>query len=138
MSCQTCSHTMQKVGVDRAGRHHWWCPRCGTLKSVSPPANPAVGFTGSEWTDWGIPKWAAQKRPEIPAPDYLVLLGLLGAVAGHPSDFDITAAVQARDYLIGRSGEWQEAAAKVAEAIMRVRNHKPIFEVPTDADRLPD
>lgn len=33
MSCPTCQHTMQNLGVE--GRRIFWCPRCGTLKEFS-------------------------------------------------------------------------------------------------------
>lgn len=33
MSCPTCDHTMQTLFVDRE-RSIYWCPRCGTLRSV--------------------------------------------------------------------------------------------------------
>ncbi len=33
MSCPTCSHTMQTVAAV-PGRHVFWCPRCGTLKTA--------------------------------------------------------------------------------------------------------
>ena len=32
MPCPTCSHTMQNLGLDSAGRRVFWCPRCGTLR----------------------------------------------------------------------------------------------------------
>lgn len=35
MACPTCDHTMQSVGFAE-GRHHYWCPRCGTLRSTAP------------------------------------------------------------------------------------------------------
>lgn len=33
MSCPTCDHTMQKIGVG-IGKDIYWCPRCGTLKTL--------------------------------------------------------------------------------------------------------
>jgi hypothetical protein len=33
MPCPTCSHTLQNLGLDQAGRRTFWCPRCGTLKT---------------------------------------------------------------------------------------------------------
>jgi tRNA(Ile2) C34 agmatinyltransferase TiaS len=33
MACPTCSHTMQNLGAE--GQRLFWCPRCGTIKSVS-------------------------------------------------------------------------------------------------------
>lgn len=33
MPCPTCSHTMQNLGLDTAGRTTWWCARCGSLKT---------------------------------------------------------------------------------------------------------
>ena len=32
MSCPTCDHTMQKVGVFDDNGPTFWCPRCGTLR----------------------------------------------------------------------------------------------------------
>lgn len=32
MSCPTCDHTMQGIGVSAGGDHIFWCPRCGTLR----------------------------------------------------------------------------------------------------------
>lgn len=32
MPCMTCNHTVQNLGVD--GQKIFWCPRCGTIKSV--------------------------------------------------------------------------------------------------------
>ena len=34
MACPTCDHTMQNLGVEN--QKIFWCPRCGTLKTVSP------------------------------------------------------------------------------------------------------
>jgi hypothetical protein len=31
MSCPICGHTMQQLATA-----HFWCPRCGTLKSATP------------------------------------------------------------------------------------------------------
>lgn len=31
--CPKCTRTMQGIG-DTGGCRHWWCPYCGTLKSV--------------------------------------------------------------------------------------------------------
>ncbi len=33
MPCPTCSHTLQGIGQTTDGRRHFWCPRCGTLRS---------------------------------------------------------------------------------------------------------
>ena len=33
MSCPTCDHTMQNLGVDN--QRIFWCPKCGTLKTES-------------------------------------------------------------------------------------------------------
>jgi Transcription factor zinc-finger len=33
MSCPTCDHTMQNLGVN--GQRIFWCPRCGTLRSIT-------------------------------------------------------------------------------------------------------
>lgn len=36
MSCPTCSHTMQQLLPPTPGiRQFFWCPRCGTLQTVS-------------------------------------------------------------------------------------------------------
>lgn len=35
MSCPTCDHTMQNLGVKDAAGSIFWCPRCGTLKMRS-------------------------------------------------------------------------------------------------------
>jgi hypothetical protein len=32
MPCPTCGHTTHSLGVLQ-GRAHYWCPRCGTLRS---------------------------------------------------------------------------------------------------------
>jgi hypothetical protein len=34
MACPTCEHTMQNLGVPEA--RYFWCPRCGTVRSVAP------------------------------------------------------------------------------------------------------
>jgi len=34
MACPTCDHTMQSIG-HAEGRSHYWCPRCGTLRSTA-------------------------------------------------------------------------------------------------------
>lgn len=35
MSCPTCDHTMQSIGLDETtGIVRHWCPRCGTMKSA--------------------------------------------------------------------------------------------------------
>jgi hypothetical protein len=34
MPCPLCDHTLQNLGLDTAGRRTFWCPRCGTLKTV--------------------------------------------------------------------------------------------------------
>ena len=34
MACPTCDHTMQNLGVEN--QKIFWCPRCGTLKTISP------------------------------------------------------------------------------------------------------
>lgn len=34
MSCPTCGHTMQSLGMmEMSAIRYFWCPRCGTLKS---------------------------------------------------------------------------------------------------------
>jgi transposase-like protein len=33
MPCPTCDHTLQGIGKTEDGRRHFWCPRCGTLRS---------------------------------------------------------------------------------------------------------
>jgi hypothetical protein len=33
MSCPTCDHTMESIGVTAEGLRYFWCPRCGTLRS---------------------------------------------------------------------------------------------------------
>ena len=35
MSCPTCDHTMQSLGITEDGLNSWWCPRCGTLRQRS-------------------------------------------------------------------------------------------------------
>ena len=35
MACPTCDHTMESLG-EFAGRRHFRCPRCGTLRTVDP------------------------------------------------------------------------------------------------------
>lgn len=41
MSCPTCDHTMQNLGVEKPAEHGatqvFWCPRCGTVKYRIPP-----------------------------------------------------------------------------------------------------
>lgn len=34
MACPTCDHTMQRVGGGDESPIVFWCPRCGTLKTV--------------------------------------------------------------------------------------------------------
>ena len=47
MACKNCNHTMQGLGETADGRRHFWCPRCGTLRSLSPGG----------WTADGTPSW---------------------------------------------------------------------------------
>ncbi len=47
MACDTCSHTMQNLGVE--GQRIFWCPRCGSLKTV-------VGHADKEFTNTERPK----------------------------------------------------------------------------------
>ena len=35
MSCPTCDHTMQNLGLAQSGARVFWCPRCGSLKTES-------------------------------------------------------------------------------------------------------
>jgi Zn-finger nucleic acid-binding protein len=34
MPCPTCNHTMHGLG-ENEGRRHFWCPRCGTVKTMT-------------------------------------------------------------------------------------------------------
>src|SRR4051812_6946684 len=34
MSCPTCEHTMQSVGMLDHGGSVYWCPRCGTIRQL--------------------------------------------------------------------------------------------------------
>jgi len=40
MSCPTCEHTMQNLGLAQSGAKAFWCPRCGTLKLETPGDEP--------------------------------------------------------------------------------------------------
>lgn len=34
MPCPTCNQTMQNLGLDTSPKRTFWCPNCGTLKTV--------------------------------------------------------------------------------------------------------
>lgn len=43
MSCPTCDHTMQSLGVDaQQAKRFYWCPRCGTIKTVITSCNDEI------------------------------------------------------------------------------------------------
>lgn len=35
MACPICDHTMQDLGIKDISHNIYWCPRCGTLKTVN-------------------------------------------------------------------------------------------------------
>lgn len=34
MACPTCDHTMQLIGEPDGAGQRYWCPRCGTLRTI--------------------------------------------------------------------------------------------------------
>ena len=40
MACEMCDHTMQNLGMSQSLARVFWCPRCGSLKTIN-----SDGFT---------------------------------------------------------------------------------------------
>lgn len=37
MACPTCDHTMQSIGQTKRQDSVFWCPRCGTIRTLYSP-----------------------------------------------------------------------------------------------------
>lgn len=42
MPCPSCDHTMHSLGRLESLDRIYWCPRCGTIRRLSPPASNNV------------------------------------------------------------------------------------------------
>lgn len=47
MACESCGHTVQNIGGGDESRRVFWCPRCGSLKTITGAAG-AQPFVKSE------------------------------------------------------------------------------------------
>lgn len=65
MSCPICKHTMSQLGLDQVNRRVFWCPRCGTLKTITQAVTVKEEFEESE-----SPKLVARARLLADAMDH--------------------------------------------------------------------
>lgn len=111
MSCPTCSHTMQNLGIGVETRA-FFCPRCGTIR--------VDGLVASgEWKEREtiIPKIAAPHRRKGGGPSVPKYIAALAAIQAVYSDEPaIHFEKFAHDFHRRNMGECREALDKVKEA----------------------